>query len=67
MLGIIFITIAYMDSKSKSNVETNNIEYRFVPRTLCAMNKLKVSIYPETYSDMFSMLTSFFEYMFSSH
>lgn len=53
MLGIIFITIAYMDSKSKSNVETNNIEYRFVPRTLYDEQIESVDL-SQTYSDMFS-------------
>lgn len=53
MLGIIFITIAYMDSKSKSNTETNNIEYRFVPRTLYDEQIESVDL-SQTYSDMFS-------------
>lgn len=53
MLGIIFITIAYMDSKSKSNAETNNIEYRFVPRTLYDEQIESIDL-SNTYSDMFS-------------
>ena len=59
MLGIIFITIAYMDSKSKSNAEINNIEYRFVPRTLYDEQIESVDL-SQTYSDMFSDIDPIF-------
>ena len=33
MLGIIFITIGYVENKLQKNNENTKIEYRFVPRS----------------------------------
>ena len=34
MLGIIFITIGYVEHKSQEQCKENKIEYRFVPRSI---------------------------------
>ena len=34
MLGIIFITVAYMNNKTQNSNENKKIEYRLVPRTI---------------------------------
>ena len=34
MLGIIFITVSYMNNKAQSTRENTKIEYRLVPRTI---------------------------------
>ena len=34
MLGIIFITIGYVENKTQKQTEEKKIEYRFVPRSI---------------------------------
>jgi hypothetical protein len=34
MLGIIFITVSYMNNKAQATRENTKIEYRLVPRTI---------------------------------
>ena len=34
MLGVIFITVAYMNNKVEKTSENKKIEYRLVPRTI---------------------------------
>ena len=34
MLGVIFITVAYMNNKVENMSENKKIEYRLVPRTI---------------------------------
>jgi hypothetical protein len=53
MLGIIFITIGYMNNKNKENKTEPQIEYRFVPRTLYDEQIENINVI-DTYSKMFS-------------
>ena len=53
MLGVIFITIGYMNNKLKSITPEKQIEYRFVPRTIYDEQIENINVV-NTYSDMFS-------------
>ena len=53
MLGIIFITIGYMNNKCNQMTPEKQIEYRFVPRTLYDEQIENINVM-NTYSDMFS-------------
>uniref|UniRef100_A0A6C0J9B6 Uncharacterized protein n=1 Tax=viral metagenome TaxID=1070528 RepID=A0A6C0J9B6_9ZZZZ len=53
MLGIIFITIGYMNNKLEEKHSAPKIEYRFVPRTIYDDQIESIDV-NNTYSDMFS-------------
>lgn len=53
MLGIIFITIGYMNNKLEEKQSDPKIEYRFVPRTIYDDQIESIDV-TNTYSDMFS-------------
>ena len=53
MIGIIFITIGYVEHKAKGQYKENKIEYRFVPRSIYDEQIESVDL-SQTYSDMFS-------------
>jgi hypothetical protein len=53
MLGVIFITIGYMNNKCLEKTPEKEIEYRFVPRTLYDEQIENINVV-NTYSDMFA-------------
>ena len=53
MIGVIMITMGYMDNKLQKKIEENKIEYRFVPRTLYDEQHEPSNI-SRIYSDMFA-------------
>lgn len=60
MLGIIMVTVGYMDNKySQKNIE-KKIEYRLVPRSLYDEQIKPVNL-SKTFSDMFSDIDPIFE------
>ena len=53
MIGVIMITMGYMDNKLQKKIQENKIEYRFVPKTLYDEQHEPSNI-SRIYSDMFS-------------
>lgn len=53
MLGVIFLTIGYMNNKCKESNKPDKIEYRLVPRTMYDEQIESINL-SQTYSDMFS-------------
>ena len=53
MLGIIFITIGYMDNKASKQKSEKQIEYRFVPRTVYDEQIESINVL-DVQSDMFA-------------
>ena len=53
MLGIVMVTVGYMDKKVKTAEKEKQIEYRFVPRTIYDEQIENINVV-NTYSDMFA-------------
>lgn len=53
MLGIIFITVAYMNNKTMNINESKKIEYRLVPRTIYDEQIENINV-SNVMSDMFA-------------
>lgn len=60
MIGVIMITIGYMDNKVKEVKQERKIEYRFVPRTIYD-DQIKPVNLNDTFSAMFSNIDPIFE------
>lgn len=60
MIGIIMITVGYMDNKVKEVKQERKIEYRFVPRTIYD-DQIKPVNLNDTFSAMFSNIDPIFE------
>ena len=60
ILGIVFITIGYMDNKVKDSKQEKIIEYRFVPRSIYD-EQIKPTDLNDTFSTMFSDIDPIFE------
>lgn len=60
MIGIIMITVGYMDNKIKEVKQEKKIEYRFVPRTIYD-DQIKPVNLSDTFSSMFSDIDPIFE------
>ena len=52
MIGIIMITVGYMDNKVKEVKQERKIEYRFVPRTFLEEQTYAVDL-KSNFADMF--------------
>tara|TARA_Y100000389_G_C17393248_1_gene481104 strand:- start:203 stop:391 length:189 start_codon:yes stop_codon:yes gene_type:complete len=59
MLGIIMITVGYMDKKVKKVEKEKEIEYRFVPRSIYDEQIKPVNL-SDTFSTMFSDIDPIF-------
>lgn len=60
MVGIIMITVGYMDNKVKEVKQEKKIEYRFVPRTIYD-DQIKPVNLSDTFSTMFADIDPIFE------
>ena len=60
ILGIVFITVGYMDNKVKENQSEKIIEYRFVPRSIYD-EQIKPTDLNDTFSTMFSDIDPIYE------
>ena len=60
ILGIVFITVGYMDNKVKENKAEKVIEYRFVPRSIYD-EQIKPTDLNDTLSSMFSDIDPIYE------
>lgn len=60
IIGIVFITVGYMDNKVKNIKSENKIEYRFVPRTIYDEQIRPVNL-NDTFSSMFSNIDPIFD------
>jgi hypothetical protein len=60
ILGIVFITVGYMDNKVKQTKSEKKIEYRFVPRSIYD-EQIKPTDINDTFSSMFSDIDPIFE------
>ena len=61
MIGIIMITVGYMNKKMEINLEKDpKVEYRFVPRTIYD-DQIKPSNLNQTFSSMFSDIDPIFQ------
>ena len=60
ILGIVFITVGYMDNKVESIKDEKKIEYRFVPRSIYDEQIRPVNI-NQTFSSMFADIDPIFE------
>lgn len=60
ILGIVFITVGYMDNKVKENKPEKVIEYRFVPRSIYD-EQIKPTDLNDTFSTMFSDIDPIYE------
>lgn len=60
MIGVIMITVGYMDNKVKEVKQERKIEYRFVPRTIYD-DQIKPVNLNDTFSAMFSNIDPIFE------
>ena len=60
ILGIVFITVGYMDNKVKQTKSEKKIEYRFVPRSIYD-EQIKPTDLNDTFSSMFSDIDTIFE------
>ena len=60
MVGVVFITIGYMDNKVKNVKQETKREYMFVPRTIYDEQIRPVNL-SDTFSAMFSEIDTIFE------
>ena len=60
ILGIVFITVGYMDNKVKENKPEKVIEYRFVPRSIYD-EQIKPTDLNDTFSTLFSDIDPIYE------
>ena len=60
MIGIVMVTVGYMNGKIKSIEKAPKIEYRFVPRTLYD-DQIKPTNINETFSKMFADIDPIFD------
>jgi|TARA_X000000950_G_C13644722_1_gene549073 hypothetical protein len=60
ILGIVFVTVGYMDNKVKQTQSEKKIEYRFVPRSIYD-EQIKPTDLNDTFSSMFSEIDPIFE------
>ena len=60
ILGIVFVTVGYMDNKVKQTQNEKKIEYRFVPRSIYD-EQIKPTDLNDTFSTMFSDIDPIFE------
>ena len=60
VLGIVFITVGYMDNKVAKHESEKKIEYRFVPRSIYD-EQIKPTDLNDTFSSMFSDIYPIFE------
>lgn len=60
IIGIVFVTVGYMDNKVKNIKSENKIEYRFVPRTIYDEQIRPVNL-NDTFSSMFSNIDPIFD------
>ena len=60
VLGIVFITVGYMDNKVAKHKSEKKIEYRFVPRSIYD-EQIKPTDLNDTFSSMFSDIDPIFE------
>ena len=60
ILGIVFITVGYMDNKVKDSKQEKIIEYRFVPRSIYD-EQIKPTDLNDTFSSMFSDIDPIYE------
>tara|TARA_Y100000590_G_C15258272_1_gene840170 strand:- start:450 stop:665 length:216 start_codon:yes stop_codon:yes gene_type:complete len=60
ILGIVFITVGYMDNKVKETKPEKVIEYRFVPRSIYD-EQIKPTDLNDTFSTMFSDIDPIYE------
>ncbi len=59
MLGIIMVTVGYMDKKVKTAEKEKQIEYRFVPRSIYDEQIQPINL-SDTFSTMFSDIDPIF-------
>ena len=59
MLGIIMVTVGYMDKKVKTTEKEKQIEYRFVPRSIYDEQIQPINL-SDTFSTMFSDIDPIF-------
>ena len=60
IVGIVFITVGYMDNKVQNLKSEKKIEYRFVPRSIYD-EQIKPTNLNDTFSTMFSAIDPIFE------
>ncbi len=60
IVGIVFVTVGYMDNKVSKLQSEKKIEYRFVPRTIYDEQIRPVNL-TDTFSSMFSNIDPIFE------
>jgi hypothetical protein len=60
VVGIVFITVGYMDNKVQNLKSEKKIEYRFVPRSIYD-EQIKPTNLNDTFSTMFSAIDPIFE------
>jgi hypothetical protein len=60
VVGIVFITVGYMDNKVQNLKSEKKIEYRFVPRSIYD-EQIKPANLNDTFSTMFSAIDPIFE------
>ena len=60
IVGIVFVTVGYMDNKVKQTKSEKKIEYRFVPRSIYD-EQIKPTDLNDTFSTMFSDIDPIFE------
>tara|TARA_B110001469_G_C9388795_1_gene200889 strand:+ start:150 stop:365 length:216 start_codon:yes stop_codon:yes gene_type:complete len=60
VVGIVFITVGYMDNKVQNLKSETKIEYRFVPRSIYD-EQIKPTNLNDTFSTMFSAIDPIFE------
>lgn len=60
MLGVIMVTVGYMDKKIKKAEKEKEIEYRFVPKSLYDQQIQPVNL-SDTFSTMFSDIDPIFD------
>ena len=59
ILGIVFVTVGYMDNKVKQTQSEKKIEYRFVPRYIYDEQIQPINL-SDTFSTMFSDIDPIF-------
>jgi len=60
MLGVIMVTVGYMDKKIKKAEKEKEIEYRFVPKSIYEQQIQPVNL-SDTFSTMFSDIDPIFD------
>ena len=60
IIGIVCVTVGYMDNKVKQTKTEQKIEYRFVPRSIYD-EQIKPANLSDTFSTMFSDIDPIFE------